>query len=232
MAIGKIMKRTVEVVEKPSEGKRAYLWDEVVKGFGVMVTDKGKRSYIVQYRIGGRGNPTRRVTIGTHGFPYTAEKAAARAKELLDQVRRKVDPFDPFDAAKAVVEARKSEKVQEKTGAVIAERLGFSTFADRWSEHYAKANQPKTWKGLQNVIKRDLKPRLHNRPLTQITDADLVELIDTIKERSGSAALRAYSILNLIFGYACDKSAGISRQLKTPCSGSSLRIGWAYGTER
>jgi hypothetical protein len=95
MVIGKITKRTVEAVEKPPEGKRAYLWDEVVKGFGLMVTDKGKGSYIVQYRIGGRGSPTRRVTIGTHGSPYTAEKATARPKELLDQVRRKVDPTMP-----------------------------------------------------------------------------------------------------------------------------------------
>lgn len=216
MAIGKITKRTVEAVERPSEGKRAYLWDEVVKGFGVMVTDKGKRSYIVQYRIGGRGSPTRRVTIGTHGSPYTAEKATARAKELLDQVRRKVDPFD---AARAVMEVAKAEKAQEKVSAVIAERLGFSTFADRWVEHYAKANQLKTWRDQRNVINRDLKPRLHNRSLTEITDADLIELIDAIKERSGSGALRAYSILNLIFGYACDKERRYLPPAKNPMFG-------------
>ncbi len=216
MAVGRITKRSVDAVEIPPEGKRAYLWDEVVKGFGLMVTDKGKRSYIVQYRIGGRGSPTRRVTIGTHGSPYTPEKATARAKELLDQVRRKQDPFD---ASKAIVEVAKVEKALEKTNAVIAKRLGFSTFADRWVEHYAKANQLKTWRDQRNVINRDLKPRLHNRPLTEITDADLVELIDSIKGRSGSGALRAYSILNLIFGYACDKERRYLPPAKNPMFG-------------
>jgi hypothetical protein len=75
------------------------------------------------------------------------------------------------------------------------------------------------------VINRDLKPRLRNRSLTEITDADLIELIDAIKERSGSGALRAYSILNLIFGYACDKERRYLPPAKNRCSGSRLSIG-------
>jgi hypothetical protein len=35
------------------------------------------------------------VTIGKHGSPWTAERARDRAVELLEQVRRKVDPFAP-----------------------------------------------------------------------------------------------------------------------------------------
>jgi hypothetical protein len=95
MATGKVTKRAVEAVPVPAQGKREHLWDDTLKGFGVMVTDRGARSYLVQYRVGGRGSPTRRVTIGKHGSPWTAERARARAAELLEQVRRKVDPFVP-----------------------------------------------------------------------------------------------------------------------------------------
>lgn len=49
MATGKITKRAVEAIPLPSAGKRAYLWDETLKGFGVMVTDRGARSYLIQY---------------------------------------------------------------------------------------------------------------------------------------------------------------------------------------
>ena len=55
MATGKITKRSVEGIAPPVQGKRDHLWDDVLKGFGVMVTDKGVRSSLVQYCIGGRG---------------------------------------------------------------------------------------------------------------------------------------------------------------------------------
>jgi hypothetical protein len=95
MSTGRVTKRAVEALAVPAQGKREHLWDDTLKGFGVMVTDRGARSYLVQYRIGGRGSPTRRVTIGKHGSPWTAERARDRAVELLEQVRRKVDPFAP-----------------------------------------------------------------------------------------------------------------------------------------
>ena len=96
MATGKITKRSVDAVPVPlpGSGRREYLWDEEVKGFGLMVTDKGHRSYIAQYRIGGRSGQTRRVTIGKHGSPWTPDSARKRALELLEQVRRRIDPFD------------------------------------------------------------------------------------------------------------------------------------------
>lgn len=202
MAVGKVSKRTVEAVPVPLPGKREHLWDETLKGFGVMVTDKGVRSYLLQYRLGGRGSPTRRVTIGKHGSPWTAEKARARAAELLEQVRRKVDPFD---AAKAAVEAVRVEKVARAASAAVSERLGFDVFAERFVEKYAKVEQPRSWKETAGIIRRDLRPAFGNRPLTEIGDADIAELLEQIGERGASPALKAYKTLRLIFGYACDK---------------------------
>ena len=216
MAVGKITKQTVEALEPPPEGTRLHLWDDVVKGFGVMVTDKGVRSYILQYRIGGRGSPTRRVTIGKHGSPWTAQKAEARAKELLEQVRRKVDPFD---AERAAVEADKARKAEAQASSIITERLGFSTFADRFVDKYAKVNQPRSWKETEGIINRDLKPKFLERPLTQITDADIVELIDDVGERGASPALKAYKTLRMIFGYACDKERRHMPPSKSPMLG-------------
>ena len=94
MATGRITKRTVEAVPTPPASSRSYLWDDQLKGFGVMVTPKGSRSYLIQYRIGGRGAQTRRYTIGKHGSPWTADRARMRATDLLEMVRKKVDPLD------------------------------------------------------------------------------------------------------------------------------------------
>lgn len=57
MPVGKITLESVKSIPVPSRGKREHLWDDEVKGFGLMVTDKGARSYILQYRVGGRATP-------------------------------------------------------------------------------------------------------------------------------------------------------------------------------
>lgn len=161
MATGKITKEAVEAVPIPTPGKREHLWDDTLKGFGVMVTDRGVRSYLVQYRIGGRGSPTRRVTIGKHGSPWTAKRARDRAAELLEQVRRKVDPFD---AERERLEAERARKAAVAAESQAATRLAFSVFADRFVEKYAKVKQPKTWRDTESVVRRDLKPYFLNKP--------------------------------------------------------------------
>lgn len=84
----KLTKRVVDAA--PPNGRDYFLWDEQVPGFGLRVFASGKRSYLVQYRAGGR---TRRVTIGLHG-PVTCEEARRRAMELLGEVARGGDPAE------------------------------------------------------------------------------------------------------------------------------------------
>ncbi|WP_338057603.1 tyrosine-type recombinase/integrase [Sphingomonas beigongshangi] len=216
VATGKITKRSVEAVPVPPPGKREHLWDDTLKGFGVMVTDKGARSYLVQYRIGGRGAPSRRVTIGKHGSPWTAERARARAAELLEQVRRR---DDPFDAAQAKVAAEREAKARATASAVVTERLAFSVFASRFVEKYAKVNQARSWRETEGVINRDLVPRFGTTPLTEIEDADIVEVIDALAERGPSAALKGYKALRQIFAYAVDKERRHLPAAKNPMAG-------------
>lgn len=201
MATGKITKRAVDAVPVPATGKRSHLWDDSLKGFGLMVTDKGARSYILQYRIGGRGNPTRRVTIGKHGSPWTPETARNRASELLEQVRRKVDPFD---TEREKVETAKAEKESRAVQKVVLSRLAFDTIADNFISGYAKKNI-KRWKEYEGVIARDLKPAFGSTPLPSIASADISDLLDQIGERGSSTALRAYNVLRAIDVYALEK---------------------------
>jgi hypothetical protein len=88
--LAKISKRTVDAL-KPAE-RDVFLWDTGLKGFGVKVTPKGRRVYVAQYQVGGRGSPTRRVTIGAHGSPWTPEKARERAEANLADATLGNDP--------------------------------------------------------------------------------------------------------------------------------------------
>lgn len=69
-----------------------FLWDDALPGFGVKITPKGRRVYVYQYRMGGRGTPTARVTIGADGAPWDAARARDEAERLSVRVEAGKDP--------------------------------------------------------------------------------------------------------------------------------------------
>jgi integrase len=199
MATGKITKRAVDAIPAAPAGKRNYLWDDTLKGFGLMVTDTGARSYLIQYRVGGRGSPTRRVTIGKHGSPWTPDRARDRAAELLEQVRRKVDPFEA--ERQALAAARAELEAKSKAEAEVA-KLAFSVIADAYIERAKKTLR--RWPEQQRIIDRDLKPAFGTTPLPSISADDINDQLAKVGERGTSAALKAYVALRGIYSYAHD----------------------------
>ena len=93
----KITKRNVDS-QQPSD-KTVYLWDSEISGFGLKILPSGRKTYLVQYRMGGRKGRTRRVTIGVHGT-VTTEQARREAKTLLAKVSLGIDPLADTDKAK------------------------------------------------------------------------------------------------------------------------------------
>ncbi len=87
----KITKQAVESLKPGSKDR--ILWDMELPMFGCKITPKGRRVYLLQYRIKGR---QRRYTIGTHGV-LTAREARNIARNLLHEV---VLGHDPADAKK------------------------------------------------------------------------------------------------------------------------------------
>src|SRR5712671_8144346 len=85
----KITKRAVDSL-RPAKGDQ-FLWDTELKGFGLKVTPAGSKIYILQYRKGGRGSPTKRVTIGRHGA-VTPAQARDEATRLLGAIAQGSDP--------------------------------------------------------------------------------------------------------------------------------------------
>jgi len=73
-----------------ADGKTLYLWDSDLTGFGAVCTKTGSCSYFIEYRLGGRGTPSKRVTIGKHGV-LTPDEARKVAKAELGKVARGTD---------------------------------------------------------------------------------------------------------------------------------------------
>lgn len=86
--MAKLTKRVVDAAE--SRRSDYVIWDDELPGFGLRVFTSGKRSYVIQYRRGGR---SRRFTIGLHGV-WTPELARQEAKVQLGRIARGEDPAE------------------------------------------------------------------------------------------------------------------------------------------
>ena len=62
--MGTMKLTTCSVETAKSDGKEVVLWDTNLRGFGLKVTKAGTKTYVIPYRMGGRGSPTRWATIG------------------------------------------------------------------------------------------------------------------------------------------------------------------------
>ncbi|WP_310596214.1 site-specific integrase [Sphingomonas sp.] len=195
MATGRVTKRSVEAIALPAKGKRNHLWDETLKGFGAMVTHTGVRSYLLQYRMGGRGHPSQTITIGRHGSPWTAEKAREQAADLLELVRKGVDP-----------KASKAEKRQQEEEARRDQNeFAFATYVDTFIHRHAVKKKLRSTPDIEAVFRRDLKPRFGDRSIKALSRSDITKALDEIGDRSGSAANKAHKWLKKMFNFAVER---------------------------
>lgn len=86
----KISKRSVDAAQ-PAD-KRYILWDESLRGFGLLVLPTGVKSYVFNYR--NAFNRERRLTIGKHGGGLTPDAARTLAEGHDRQVAGGGDPLE------------------------------------------------------------------------------------------------------------------------------------------
>ena len=148
MPTGRINKASVDAL-KATAGE-AFLWDEDVRGFGVKATPSGSRSYLVQYRIGGRGAKVKRYTIGRHGSPWTPDTARTEAKRLLIEVGQGID-----------VAALKRDKARR------APDLAFNAYAERFVDRCLKERWSRSWADAKATLDRHAVPILRDKPIPE-----------------------------------------------------------------
>lgn len=192
-----ITKRVVDGCQP--NGPQVLIWDREVKGFGLRVTSGGAKSYVFQYRIGGRGNPTRRYKIGRHGS-FTPEKARERAKELAQMVARGIDPME----AEAERETNKAlAKVAAEEEARRSRELSFAAYAETFLDNGTKADlRKRTLQGYRGALTNHAVPVLGTKPLPDITRSDIARVLDRIPRTQPAVRRITFAVLRMVFNWA------------------------------
>ncbi|WP_242097635.1 tyrosine-type recombinase/integrase [Sphingomonas sp. CROZ-RG-20F-R02-07] len=182
----KITKRAVEALA--AQEKLIIFWDQDLSGFGVKVTPAGGKTYIVQYRMGGRGSATRRYTIGPDGT-WTATLARAEAERLLRMAASGVDP----QAA-----AKEREHAERE--------LAFGPYSERFLADYGKRNwRQRTYTSAESNMRRWVIPFLSRKALPAITKRDLIELLDRVPATNPALPRNLFALLRKLFNWATER---------------------------
>ena len=186
----KITKRNVEAA---SPGTRdAFMWDAGLTGFGLKITPKGKRVYVVQYRAAGR---VRRYTIGVHGAPWTPDQARREATHLLGEVAAGRDPAGAKGAGRRAPTVAK--------------------LCDRYlAEHVDSHNKPSTAKEFRRLIERHVLPKLGSTKAKDVSRDEVMKLHHSMRATPRQAN-QTLSVLSKLFNLA--EFWGVRPDHSNPC---------------
>jgi hypothetical protein len=163
--------RGIRALSAAPKGKRRIVWDAIVPGLGIRITDKSAKSYVLVVRYPGSPHPTPR-SLGTYGT-LTLEAARTKARDWIALIAKGIDPEDH-------AEARRAETLR-----AIATEYFERKAKDHRTRHLSEA-----------TLERLVYPTLGKRPIDSISRLDIVRLIDQIED--GSGPVMANQTLGLI----------------------------------
>jgi integrase len=177
----RLTKANIERLALPAGVNDRIVFDAGLPGFGLRLRDGGKRTWIVQYRV---GTKQRRVTLGTVET-LDAEEARKRAKSALSKVHLGHDP--------------QLEKAEARAQSAVT--LG-ATVERYLEERAAKRLKPKTLTEVTRSLREHWKP-LHAIPLAKVARINVAgELGRIARERGPIAANRSRSYLSTLYSWA------------------------------
>ncbi|MGH7088958.1 MAG: tyrosine-type recombinase/integrase, partial [Stellaceae bacterium] len=193
----RLTKSSLDVLTCDSGRKDRIYFDDDLPGFGIRVTDKGGKTWLVQYRSGGK---LRRMKIGSARV-LAPDKARAKAKVLLGCVAGGGDPY--VEAQASVATAEKAER--EAAEAERANSFSLRKLIDEFEAKYAARKRY----GSEAI--RALKVNLADwldRPAHSFKPAEFVKHLDAIAEDRGPiSANRTLAYARKMYNWA------VARQL-------------------
>lgn len=169
MATIRLNEKTLAELRAPADQAQVYYWDTELKGLGVVV-GRANKTFVARSWVNGKN---RRVKIGVAGEPrpdghiWNVALARTEAKKLLGKFSDGVDI---------------NAELREERSAIGS--AGGPTFRDAYEAHLLKMRRRNRSEQSIATMKKEIEKYLADwldRPITELTGADLVKLHDRIK---------------------------------------------------
>lgn len=206
--MGRSVDLTVKKIESLAPRSDRYeVKDGAEQGLWLVVFPSGKKSFVFRYRF---DKLARKLTIG----PVTLADARRAAREARNLVEDGIDPCVRKQGTKLAKseEAKKEREAIEQASTKARDRV--EAVVDQFVERHC--SNLRTGAAVARVLRREVAGPWKGRRLSEITRADVHDLLDAMADRgSPIQANRLYAYLSKMCGWA------ISRDLieKSPVEG-------------
>jgi integrase len=172
----------------PVQAKDTLYWDAGLPGFGVKVTPKGRKVFLVMYRLAGAGSRLRKYTIGPYGR-ITLPMARAQAQKIF---AARLDGRDPAEEKKQSRRRLVVDRIDDLVETFIQEHV----------------SQLTTNRRISSLLRRDVVACWGTKSIHEIKKRDVSDLVSLIAQRNAVASHRMLKTLKTFFRW-CEGRAVI-----------------------
>jgi integrase len=199
----KLTDRKLASVKPAEKGKRLVIWDGEVPNFGVRVTDKGKRTFVLVHRFGKKSPRPREVGV----YPaMTLSDARTKARGWLELLSRGIDPAAESAAAEANPQTlsdaldrfAKDHLSRRRTGESVERSLRMEFLAQRKDDNG-------NWATDQDLLKKGCGA-WRGKALAAIDRKEIVRLVVGVHDSGRPIqANRLLSYLKKLFNFCVER---------------------------
>jgi integrase len=181
----KLTKSVIDALPTPS--KDIVQWDSACPGFGVKVTPKGRKVFVVLYRTAGAGSRLRKYTIGPYGR-VTLNQARVTAQKIF------AARLDGRDLAAEKKDSRRrmiADRVGDLLEAFIAQHI----------------SQNRSAPEISRMLRREIGSAWGTRSIHEITKRDVIDVVSAIAQRGAPvAANKALKAIKTFFRWCVGRA--------------------------
>jgi integrase len=157
----KLTKTSIDLLSTPSSD--VIYWDAAFPGFGVKVTPKGRKVFVVLYRTGGAGSKLRKYTIGPYGRVTLHQARVAAQKVFAAKLEGRDLAAEKREARRRIV----ADRVEDLLETFIVQHV----------------SQNRSAYEISRLLRREMGKPWSGRSIHEITKRDVVDVISAIEQR-------------------------------------------------
>jgi integrase len=152
----------------PTPSSDVVFWDAGLPGFGLKITPKGRKVFIVLYRTGGAGSKLRKFTIGPYGRVTLHQARVAAQKVFAARLEGRDPAAERREARRRLV----TDRVEDLLETYIEQRV---------VQHRSAGE-------IARLLRREMGKPWAGKSIHEISKRDVVEVIEAIVQRGAPGA--------------------------------------------